>query len=161
MSALSSNAYRSSLATDAGVGKLAATPIDSVLDLLEAPLAALGSALRQRDVQALERQVDALQAALAAALPRLRQSLDNDPRHSDPRHNDPRHSDPRHSDLLQSARPRVAAAHARLAAQRECVARESAVFERGLALLMPAPQPAAVYGTQGQAERPASRGLYA
>ena len=151
MSKLSSNAYRSSLATDAGVGKLAATPIDSVLDLLEAPLAALGSALRQRDVQALERQVDALQAALAAALPRLRQSL----------HNDPRHSDPHHSDLLQSARPRVAAAHARLAAQRECVARESALFERGLALLMPAPQPAAVYGTQGQAERPASRGLYA
>ena len=151
MSALSSNAYRSSLATDAGVGKLAATPIDSVLDMLEAPLAALGSALRQRDVQALERQVDALQAALAAALPRLRQSL----------HNDPRHSDPHHSDLLQSARPRVAAAHARLAAQRDCVARESAVFERGLALLMPAPQPAAVYGTQGQAERPASRGLYA
>ena len=151
MSALSSNAYRSSLATDAGVGKLAATPIDSVLDMLEAPLAALGSALRQRDAQALERQVDALQAALAAALPRLRQSLDNDTRHSDPRH----------SDLLQSARPRVAAAHARLAAQRECVARESALFERGLALLMPAPQPAAVYGTQGQAERPASRGLYA
>ena len=146
MSKLSSNAYRSSLPTDAGVGKLAATPIDSVLDTLEAPLAALGSALRQRDVQALERQVDALQAALAAALPRLRQSLPNDPRHSD---------------HLQSARPRVAAANARLAAQRECVARESALFERGLALLMPAPQPAAVYGTQGQAERPASRGLYA
>jgi len=141
MSMLSSNAYRSDPPTGAGVGGLAATPIDSLLDALEAPLAALGSALRQRDAQALERQVGALQAALAVALPRLRQPLQNN--------------------HLHSARPRVAAASARLAAQRECVARESAMVERGLALLMPAPQPAAVYGTQGQAERPASRGLYA
>lgn len=146
MSMLSSNAYRSGPPTGAGVGTLAATPIDSLLDTLEVPLAALSNALRQRDAQALERQVDALQAALAAALPRLRQPL---------------HNDPLRSADLHGARPRVAAANARLAAQRECVARESALFERGLALLMPASQPAAVYGTQGQAERPASRGLYA
>ncbi len=120
----------------------AATPIDSVLDALEAPLAALGAALSARDVQALERHVAALQAALASALPRLRPPL--------------------RGDDLKRARPRVAAAQARLAAQRECVARESAMLDRGLALLMPAPQPAAVYGTQGQAERPATRGvLYA
>ncbi|MEO5771231.1 MAG: hypothetical protein ABIQ29_04110 [Burkholderiaceae bacterium] len=141
MSMLSSNAYRSGPPTGAGVGRLVATPIDSLLDALEAPLAALDSALRQRDAEALERQVGALQAALAAALPRLRQPL--------------------RSDDLHGARSRVAAANARLAAQRECVARESAMFERGLALLMPAPQPAAVYGTQGLAERPATRGLYA
>ncbi len=140
MSKLSSNAYRSGPPTSAGVNMPAANPIDSLLDALEAPLAALGSALRQRDAQALERQVVAVQAALAAAMPRLRQPL--------------------RTDELHSARPRVAAAHAQLGAQRACLARESAMIERGLALLMPAPEPTAVYGTQGQAERPASRGLY-
>ncbi len=111
---------------------------DGILDSLEAPLAALGSALGRRDAAALEQQVIALQAALAAALLRLRQTVRTADGHT--------------------ARPRLTAASARLAAQRECVARECAVFERGLALLLPSPQPAGVYDTQGHAERAATHG---
>lgn len=136
MSMLPLDASRSAAST--GSGKLAAGAIDSVLDTLEGPLSALGIALRQRDAAALEQQVRALQVALSVVLPRLRQ--------------------PVRTGDLHAARPRLAATKARLAAQRECVAREIAFCERGLALLMPAPQPTAVYGTHGQAERPATTG---
>lgn len=135
MSKLSSNAYCSGAPAGANGP---ASPLDSVLDLLEAPLAALGSALRQRDAAALEQHVGALQAALAAALPRMQRAM--------------RNGDP------HSARPRLVAANARLAAQRECVARESASIERGLGVLLPAVQPVAVYGTHGHSERAASSG---
>lgn len=135
MSMLSPNAYRSGALS--GTDGLA-SPIDSVLDLLEAPLAALGSALRQRDAGALEQHLTALQAALAAALPRMQRAIRNGDVHS--------------------ARPRLVAANARLVAQRECVARENASIERGLGVLLPAAQPVAVYDTHGHSERAASSG---
>lgn len=140
MSLLFPNAYRGAAPT--GTGTVAVTPIDRALDALDGALAAVGCALRERDAGALQIRIDALQAALGAALPRLLQPL--------------------HRDDLKAARPRVVAASARLAAQRDCVARERAGFERGLALLIPSPEPSSVYGTPGQAERPATRGsLYA
>ena len=136
MSMLSPDAYRSG--TSAGASGPAASLIDSILDTLEAPLAALSSALRQRDSAALEQHVGTLQAALAAALPRLRHPL-------------------RPADL-HAARSRLMAANALLSAERECIARESASIERGLGVLLPAAQPVAVYGTHGHSERAASSG---
>ena len=133
MSMLCPNAYGSRRAPET-----AGLALDDVFATLEAPIAALGAALRERDAAALEAHAAALHEALAAALPRLAATPA--------------------SAIPAPLRQRLASIGARVGAQREAVARDNAAIERALSVLMPTASPAAVYGTRGQSERAPTSG---
>lgn len=133
MSMLCPSAFGSRRTADTG-----AAPLESLLDALEAPLAALGAALRERDGSALEYHAAELQRALAAAMPRLATASP--------------------IDIAPALRQRLLEAKGSIAAQRDSVARGSAAIERGLGVLIPAALPAAVYGNHGHSERATTSG---
>jgi hypothetical protein len=114
--------------------------LEAALEALEQPLAALGAALREHNAAGVERHAAELHRALAVAVQRFGPAA-------------------RENQGLPSAgRQRLTRASVEVAAQREGLARASAAIERALAVLMPAPQPAAVYGTGGQNARAATSG---
>lgn len=104
---------------------------------VEEHLEALQGALRADDAQALEMAAGGLQRALAAAVGQFREAA-------------------RRGGVPGSMRERLALASARVAAQREALARATASLDRAIDVLMPAP--AAVYEAAGTAARPRSSG---
>lgn len=104
---------------------------------LESRLDALGTALQQRDASQIDSHSRELQRTLASVVARLT-------------------ADPVDAaSLPRDLHERIAAAGERVARQRELLARSSSAVDRELAVLMPAPAPAAVYGQSGGAARPA------
>jgi hypothetical protein len=119
-----------------------AASLEASLEAVEAHLAALGLALRDRDAAAVERHATHLHRALAAAMHRFVQASRQP------------------SGVPQPLRQRLALAGGQVAAQRESLARATASLDRAIDVLLP-PSPAAVYGHPGLAERPLSSGLQA
>jgi hypothetical protein len=128
---------------DATPGSSPAAPLEASLEAVEAHLAALGLALRDRDAAAVECHATDLHRALAAAMQRFAQASRQA------------------GGVPQPLRQRLALAGGQVAAQRESLARATASLDRAIDVLLP-PSPAAVYGHPGLAERPlASAGLQA
>ncbi len=125
----------------------AALPADALgasLAAVESHLAALGNALRDRDIAAIERDAHALRRALAVASQRFG------------------HASRQPSGVPQALRQRLAMAGGQIAAQRESLARATASLDRALDVLMPAAQAPAVYDSAGLNERtPSSGSLHA
>ena len=114
--------------------------LESALKTVETNLAALGVALRDRDLPAIDSHASALHRALAAAVQRFQHAA-------------------RHADGIAPAlRQRLALASGQMAAQRESLARATAALDRAVEVLMPAPLPAAVYGQGGHSARAATSG---
>jgi hypothetical protein len=115
----------------------AALPLDEAIAQIEAHVAALGAALRERDAGALEAATQTLQRTLAASMRRL----DSAARAA--------------GGLPLPMQRRVALLNGQIAAHREQLARAGASLERGLALL--APRDGATYAAQGGID-PLARG---
>ena len=98
---------------------------------VEQGLLALGSALRERDVAAIEQQASALHGALAAAVQACVQAA-------------------RLGKLPTPLRKRLSKASAQLARQRETLSRATAALDRAIDVLMPsAPPGAPLYQANG------------
>ncbi len=104
-------------------------PLDEAIAQIEAQVAALGDALRERDAVALEVTAQTLQRTLAASMRRF----DAAARAA--------------GGLTLPLQRRVAVLNARIAAHREQLARAGAALDRGLALL--APRDGVTYAAQG------------
>jgi hypothetical protein len=114
--------------------------LEASLRTIEALLAGLGAALRERDMAVIDTQASALQRALSSAVHRFNQAA-------------------RQPDGVAPAlRLRFAAAGAQIAAQRESLARATAAIDRALDVLMPPVPAASLYGQAGHNERAASNG---
>jgi len=129
-------------AFDAVPGTRPAAPLEASLEAVEAHLAALGLALRDRDAAAVEHHAMQLHRALAAAMQRFAQASRQA------------------GGVPQPLRQRLARAGGQVAAQRESLARATASLDRAIDVLLP-PSPAAVYGHPGLAERASASGLHA
>ena len=114
--------------------------LDASLRTIEALLAGLGAALRERDVAVIDIQASALQRALASAVHRFNQAARQP------------------EGVAPALRQRLAAAGAQIAAQRESLARASAAIDRAIDVLMPAPAASPLYGQAGHSQRAASSG---
>ena len=114
--------------------------LESSLQAVELHLGALGAALRDRDSAGIERHAADLHRALATAIQRFS------------------HASRQPSGIPQRLRHRLALASGQVAAQRESLARATAALDRAIDVLMPAPLPATVYGTDGHGERASSSG---
>ena len=114
--------------------------LEASLKFVETHLAALGVALRDRDLPAIDSHASALHSALAAAVQRFQHAA-------------------RHADGLAPAlRQRLALASGQVAAQRESLARATAALDRAIDVLLPAASASALYGEAGHSQRPASSG---
>lgn len=112
--------------------------LDALITPIEERLHALGAALRDRDMGAIESQAAELHRALAQAIHRFAQ-VARTPEGVPP-----------------ALRQRLARAGALVAAQRESLARATAALDRAIDVLMPTALPAAVYGQAGHADRAGS-----
>ena len=117
-----------------------AAALEASIEAVESHLGALGTALRDRDAAAIDSHAAALHRTLAAAVHRFSHAS--------------RHA----GGVPQALRQRLALASGQVAAQRESLARATAALDRAIDVLMPAPQPASVYGTGGHSERAATSG---
>jgi hypothetical protein len=120
-------------------------PLDSdtlepLLQRVEQRLAALGEALRQRDVQAIEAEATGLHRALADAVHHFAVAA-------------------RNGGVAPELRHRLAHASGQVAAQRESLARATAALDRAIDVLMPGHSPQGVYSAQGGAERQRGSGV--
>lgn len=111
--------------------------LDAPVGRVEAQLEALHGALRANDPLALETAAGDLQRALAAAVGQFREAA-------------------KRGAVPGGMRQRLAVASARVAAQRESLARATASLDRAIEVLMPAPAP--VYESAGHSPRPRSSG---
>jgi hypothetical protein len=114
--------------------------LETSLDAVEQHLAALGSALRSRDADAVERHAGALHRSLAMAIQRFGQASR------------------RQGGVPQPLRQRLAVASGQVAAQRESLARATAALDRAIDVLMPPPLPATTYGQGGHNQRSGTSG---
>jgi hypothetical protein len=114
-----------------------ALPLDEAIAQIEAHVAALGAALRERDAGALEAATQTLQRTLAASMRRL----DSAARAA--------------GGLPLPMQRRVALLNGQITAHREQLARAGASLERGLALL--APRDGVTYAAHGGVD-PLTRG---
>ena len=114
------------------------TSLDDAIGQIEAHVAALGAALRDRDSHALEAATQTLQRALAASIQRFAAAARSA------------------GGVPLPLRRRIAVINGQVGAQREQLARASAALERALAVLAAGAAPAATYGQGGQADRAAS-----
>jgi hypothetical protein len=112
--------------------------LDASIASIEERLAALGSALRDRDARAIELQAHELHRALAAAVHRFAQAAR------------------RPGGVPPPLRQRLAQASGLVAAQRESLARATAALDRAIDVLMPDTAAVAAYGAHGGRERPTS-----
>ncbi|UUX97546.1 hypothetical protein [Aquabacterium sp. J223] len=110
-----------------------APPLESLLDDVEQRLAALGVALRERDVHAIDQQAGALHRALAQAVHGFGRAA-------------------RAGGVPPPLRRRLADASGQVAAQRESLARATAALDRAIDVLLPR-SAAGLYGAHGGAER--------
>ncbi len=117
------------------------TLLDEAISQIEAQVAALGAALRERDASALESATQTLQRTLAASIQRF-------------------------AAVARSAggvplpmKRRIALINGQVSAQREQLARGSAALERAMGVLAAGAAHQATYGQAGQAERSASGGF--
>lgn len=117
--------------------------LEEPLAALEDRLSALGLALQQSDADAVDHAGSELQRALASAIEDFRLAA-------------------RHGAVPAPLRRRLAEAGARVAAQREALARATASLDRAIEVLLPRSSAAAVYSSGGLPE-PAlgGRGLLA
>jgi phage-related tail protein len=114
--------------------------LEASLDAVERHLAALGSALRDRDAAAIDQQASALHRALAATIHRFSQASRQP------------------GGVPQPLRERLAMASGQVAAQRESLARATAALDRAIDVLMPTPVTATTYGEGGHNERSGTSG---
>ena len=114
--------------------------LEAALSAVEERLGALGVALRDHDAAGVDRDAAALQRALTSAIHHFT------------------HAARQPGGVPQALRQRLALASAQVMAQRESLARASAALDRAIAVLIPAPLPAAVYGMGGHSERAATSG---
>lgn len=105
--------------------------LDTALAAVEMRLAALGDALRARDVAAIDRHAGELHRTLAGAIERFAQAA-------------------RGGTVPQTLRDRLANASGDIAAQRESLARATAALDRAIDVLLPAPACGTLYGADGR-----------
>jgi hypothetical protein len=115
----------------------ASIDLETPLGRVEQQLADLQAALRADDVHALESAATGLHRALASAVDLFRVAA-------------------RKGTVPRSMRERLAVAGARVAAQREALARATASLDQAIEVLLPSQ--AATYQASGAASRPTSRG---
>lgn len=112
-----------------------AGPLEDAVATIEARLAALGSALRDRDALAIEAAAQALQRAFSSAIHRFTAAA-------------------RHADGVPlPLRRRLAIARGQVAAQRETLARANAALDRAMNVLLPPDWPAPAYAADGARAR--------
>jgi hypothetical protein len=109
--------------------------LEGAISSIEERLAALGSALRDRDERAVEVHAQELHRALASAIQRFSQAARQP------------------GGVAPQLRRRLMAASGQVAAQRESLARATAALDRAIDVLMPAPMPAAAYAPNGAMAR--------
>jgi uncharacterized membrane protein YccC len=116
--------------------------LEAFLAAVEQRLSALGDALRDQDVSAIEQHANELHRALATAVQHFSQVA-------------------RRGGVPPPLRKRLAHATAKVAAQRESLARATAALDRAIDVLMPGitAASAAVYSRTGNAERGRSGGV--
>jgi hypothetical protein len=107
---------------------------------VEQCIATLAEALRAQRPQAVEDGAAALQRALATAVGQLRHCA-------------------RAGELSPGLSRRLAAASARVAAQRDALARATAALDRAIDVLLPEAAPRLAYSARGVAERSVRGGL--
>jgi hypothetical protein len=112
--------------------------LEAPLSRLEARLDALSEALKGNDSAALEGAASELHRALASAVESFKLAA-------------------RRGGVPPTLRQRLASASARVAAQRESLARATAALDRAIDVLLPGPAVAG-YGAAGHALRTASTG---
>jgi hypothetical protein len=119
-----------------------ATDLESALVAVEARLAELGDALKQRDAEATEGASAALHRALSTAVDFAGQAA-------------------RNGGMPPALRRRLAMAGGQVAALRESIARASVSLDKAIEILLPnaAPTQSPVYGAQGNPWRAASSGV--
>jgi hypothetical protein len=110
--------------------------LEDAIASIEERLAALGSALRDRDVAAVEAHSQALQRALAGAIQRFS------------------HAARQPGGVAPALRQRLVAAGGQVAAQRESLARATAALDRAIDVLMPGAAAPAAYAAGGTLARP-------
>ena len=118
----------------------AVAPLEACVAKIEAQLAALGEALRQRDALAIESEALALQRALASSFHRLSEAAQQG------------------TGVPLPLRRRLALASGQIAAQRESLRRASAALDRAMDVLVPQDAVTAAYAADGARSRPASTG---
>lgn len=107
---------------------------------IEVRLAALGTALRERDALAIESSAQALQRAFSSAIARFTAAS-------------------RHADGVPlPLRRRLAVARGQVAAQRETLARANAALDRAMNVLLPPDWPAPAYAADGARARQSTTG---
>ena len=111
---------------------------ETVLTAVESRLAALGEALRTRDMAGIDLQSGELHRALANAIDQFTRAA-------------------RDGAVPPALRARLAMVGAQVAAQRESLARATAAIDRAIAVLLPA-EGSALYSTHGNPQRPARAG---
>jgi hypothetical protein len=117
-----------------------ATSLESVVAKIEAHLAALGVALRERDALAIESETLTLQRTLASAFHSLGAAAQQE------------------GGMPLPLRRRLALARGQIAAQRESLRRASAALDRAMDVLLPPDASARPYAADGARARPASTG---
>lgn len=117
-----------------------AGPLEDAVAAIEVRLAALGSALRDRDALAIEAAAQALQRAFSSAIHRFTAAA-------------------RQADGVPlPLRRRLAIARGQVAAQRETLARANAALDRAMNVLLPPDWPAPAYAADGARARQSSTG---
>ncbi len=121
-----------------------AAALEPPLQAVEAQLQALGLALNQHDVVAVDQAASSLHLALAAAVAPFGRAA-------------------RSGAVPAPLRQRLALASGQVAAQREALARATASLDRAMDVLIPRLAPGALYSADGGSERhsPAGGGLLA
>lgn len=119
--------------------RLPDTELERPLAVLEAQLLALGSALHQQDVSAVDRAAADLHLALASAVEHFARAA-------------------RGGGVPPHLRHRLALASGRVAAQREALARATASLDRAIDVLMPRVAVPSLYSAVGGSSRPSHSG---
>ena len=115
--------------------------LDEAISQIEAHVAALGAALRERDAGALEAATQTLQRALAASVQRFATAARSA------------------GGVPLPLRRRLVVINGQVNAQREQLARASAALQRALGVLAAGATPQATYGQTGAADRTSSGGF--
>ena len=117
-----------------------AGPLEEAVATIEARLAALGTALRDRDALAIETAAQALQRAFSSAIHRFTAAAREA------------------GGIPLPLRRRLAIARGQVAAQRQTLARANAALDRAMNILLPPDWPAPAYAADGARSRQSTTG---
>ena len=117
-----------------------AGPLEEAVATIEARLAALGTALRDRDALAIETAAQALQRAFSSAIRRFTAAAREA------------------GGIPLPLRRRLAIARGQVAAQRQTLARANAALDRAMNILLPPDWPAPAYAADGARSRQSTTG---